>query len=76
MALGFLHGRNIAYKDLKGANILVMNDSVEDPIVVKLSDYGLAQLVTLQGIRGDEGTIGYQAPEIILGQPYDTKVTK
>lgn len=74
LALEFLHSRDIAYKDLKAANILLMRDCVDDPVVVKISDYGLASIVTPQGMCGFEGTPGFQAPEIIQGLPYDVKV--
>lgn len=41
---------------------------------VKLSDYGISCFATPQGVAGDEGTPGYQAPEIRPGIGYDEKV--
>ena len=41
---------------------------------VKLSDYGISCFATPQGVAGEEGTPGYQAPEIRTGIGYDEKV--
>lgn len=41
---------------------------------VKLSDYGISCFATPQGVAGEEGTPGYQAPEIRTGVGYDEKV--
>ena len=43
---------------------------------VKLSDYGISCFATPQGVDGEEGTPGYQAPEIRTGVGYDEKVMK
>lgn len=43
---------------------------------VKLSDYGISCFATPQGVAGEEGTPGYQAPEIRTGVGYDEKVTE
>ena len=42
---------------------------------VKLSDYGISCFATPQGVAGEEGTPGYQAPEIRTGAGYDEKVS-
>ena len=48
----------------------------EDDIVnVKLSDYGISCFATPQGVLGEGGTPGFQAPEVKTGVPYDEKVT-
>ena len=43
---------------------------------VKLSDYGISCFATPQGVAGEEGTPGYQAPEIRTGVGYDEKVVE
>ena len=41
---------------------------------VKLSDYGISAFATPQGVVGEVGTPGFQAPEMRPGCPYDAKV--
>uniref|UniRef100_A0A3B3UX17 non-specific serine/threonine protein kinase n=1 Tax=Poecilia latipinna TaxID=48699 RepID=A0A3B3UX17_9TELE len=70
--LAYLHRKNIIFCDLKSDNILVW--SLEDPINVKLSDYGISRQSFHEGALGVEGTPGYQAPEVRPGIVYDEKV--
>ncbi|KAK6358513.1 hypothetical protein TWF730_007844 [Orbilia blumenaviensis] len=62
-ALVFIHGLNISHRDIKPDNILIKS---QDPLVVKLSDFGLAKM-----IKEDQdfnktfcGTMLYLAPEV------------
>ncbi|KAK6348444.1 hypothetical protein TWF718_006238 [Orbilia javanica] len=62
-ALVFIHGLNISHRDIKPDNILIKS---EDPLIVKLSDFGLAKM-----IKEDQdfnktfcGTMLYLAPEV------------
>ncbi|KXJ22658.1 leucine-rich repeat serine/threonine-protein kinase 1 [Exaiptasia diaphana] len=73
-ALWYLHDSDIIYRDLKADNILVWSIDEDDLVNVKLSDYGISVFATPQGVSGDEGTPGYQAPEIRTGIGYDEKV--
>ena len=41
---------------------------------MKLSDYGISAFATPQGVVGEGGTPGFQAPEVKVGSPYDEKV--
>uniref|UniRef100_A0A667WS42 non-specific serine/threonine protein kinase n=1 Tax=Myripristis murdjan TaxID=586833 RepID=A0A667WS42_9TELE len=70
--LAYLHRKNIIFCDLKSDNILVW--SLEDPVNIKLSDYGISRQSFHEGALGVEGTPGYQAPEIRPGIVYDEKV--
>ena len=73
-ALYYLHDSEIIYRDLKSDNVLVWSLNENDKINVKLSDYGIAAFATPQGVVGEGGTPGFQAPEIKYNSPYDEKV--
>ncbi|XP_062246581.1 leucine-rich repeat serine/threonine-protein kinase 1 isoform X1 [Platichthys flesus] len=72
--LAYLHKKSIIFCDLKSDNILVWSLQVQDPINIKLSDYGISRQSFHEGALGVEGTPGYQAPEIRPGIVYDEKV--
>lgn len=48
----------------------------EDKINIKLSDYGISAFATPQGVIGESGTPGFQAPEIRRSCPYDSKARR
>ena len=67
----------VIHRDIKPENILVghrecLVESIEPGPWIKLADFGLAT----QGSKceGPAGTWKYAAPEVILGQAYDSKV--
>lgn len=53
------------YRDLKSDNVLVWSLDVEEPMNVKLADYGIARFANPGGVKGVEGTPGYMAPESV-----------
>jgi serine/threonine protein kinase len=56
----------LAHRDVKPANILMSNHG-EDPVAVKLGDFGMSAFVNMDGfVHGRCGTPGYAAPEILL----------
>ncbi len=62
-ALEYLHRRGIIHRDLKPANIMVVSNTV------KVLDFGLS--VTRDQINPDQiaGTLGFIAPEVLIGDP-------
>jgi serine/threonine protein kinase len=66
--IDFLHSNSISHRDLKPENLLV-----DDDYNLVLADFGFAKHHT-EGIitKTRLGTIGYAAPEITLGEPYDS----
>ncbi|XP_060898698.1 leucine-rich repeat serine/threonine-protein kinase 1 isoform X1 [Labrus mixtus] len=72
--LAYLHRKRVIFCDLKSDNILVWSLELQDPINIKLSDYGISRQSFHEGALGVEGTPGYQAPEIRPGIVYDAKV--
>ena len=67
-----IHDCGIVHRDLKHLNIF-LSDQSETP-KIKIGDFGLAcKLGEDECIMKVCGTIGYIAPEVILGQPSDFK---
>ncbi len=78
MALQYLHKNGIVYRDLKSDNVLVWSLDIDQSVNVKLADYGISRFANPGGIKGEEGTPGYLAPEAIRrrgeDQAFDEKV--
>uniref|UniRef100_A0A3P9DLC3 Protein kinase domain-containing protein n=1 Tax=Maylandia zebra TaxID=106582 RepID=A0A3P9DLC3_9CICH len=72
-ALSHLGSVGIVHADLKPGNIMVV-DRYECPIKVKLIDFGLACPASTV-IPGDcVGTVGYEAPEVMIGSLFNEAI--
>uniref|UniRef100_A0A3P9DKE6 Protein kinase domain-containing protein n=1 Tax=Maylandia zebra TaxID=106582 RepID=A0A3P9DKE6_9CICH len=72
-ALSHLGSLGIVHADLKPGNIMVV-DRYECPIKVKLIDFGLACPASTV-IPGDcVGTVGYKAPEVMIGSLFNEAI--
>jgi len=70
MAIGYLHSKGIAHRDLKLENILVDQDGY-----IKIIDYGLAKMLKESDTTNSFcGTPEYLAPEMIRGEGHDRTV--
>lgn len=68
--LSYLHSKKIVHRDVKAENMLL--DSQRR---LKIADFGVAR-VEAQNPRemtGETGTLGYMAPEVLDGKPYNRK---
>ena len=74
-AIQYLQTFGIIHRDLKPANNLIKNDIIKGNVEVKLIDFQLSKIIGMKEKIVEEcGTLGFCAPEIILGKAYSKKV--
>lgn len=66
------HEFGVVHRDLKPENLLF--SSPEPDAIVKISDFGLAKVISDELMTTACGTPGYVAPEILIGKGYDLAV--
>ncbi|KAH1096334.1 hypothetical protein J1N35_013255 [Gossypium stocksii] len=68
--LSYLHTRKIVHRDVKTENLLL--DAHRN---VKIADFGVARVEAWNpsDMTGETGTLGYMAPEVLNGKPYNRK---
>eukprot|EP00850_Spirogloea_muscicola_P003316 SM000013S26485 [mRNA] locus=s13:633302:635360:- [translate_table: standard] len=66
--LAYLHSKKIVHRDVKSENMLLDKRGT-----VKIADFGVARVEAKnpRDMTGETGTIGYMAPEILDGKPYN-----
>ncbi|KAG7542896.1 Protein kinase domain [Arabidopsis thaliana x Arabidopsis arenosa] len=68
--LCYLHSEKIVHRDVKTENMLL--DAHKN---LKIADFGVARVEALnpKDMTGETGTLGYMAPEVIDGKPYNRR---
>ncbi|KAE8702883.1 Tesmin/TSO1-like CXC domain-containing protein, putative isoform 1 [Hibiscus syriacus] len=68
--LSYLHSKKIVHRDVKTENLLL--DAHKN---VKIADFGVARVEAWNPceMTGETGTLGYMAPEVLSGKPYNRK---
>ncbi|XP_028781742.1 serine/threonine-protein kinase STY13 [Neltuma alba] len=68
--LSYLHSEKIVHRDVKTENMLLDKKST-----VKIADFGVARVEASNpnDMTGETGTLGYMAPEVLNGNPYNRK---
>ncbi|CAN6315283.1 unnamed protein product [Urochloa humidicola] len=67
--LSYLHSKKIMHLDVKAENMLL-----DRKRTLKIADFGVARVEAQSSdVTGQTGTLGYMAPEVLQGKPYDHK---
>ncbi|KAI5071459.1 hypothetical protein GOP47_0013710 [Adiantum capillus-veneris] len=68
--LSYLHSQSIIHRDVKSENMLL-----DKRMNLKIADFGVARVEAQnpKDMTGETGTLGYMAPEVLAGKPYNRK---
>ncbi|GAB2213726.1 hypothetical protein Droror1_Dr00018039 [Drosera rotundifolia] len=68
--LSYLHHKKIVHRDVKSENMLL-----DSRRTLKIADFGVARVEAQnpRDMTGETGTLGYMAPEVLDGKPYNRK---
>ncbi|KAJ3674735.1 hypothetical protein LUZ60_005351 [Juncus effusus] len=68
--LSYLHSQKIVHRDVKSENMLL-----DKQVNLKIADFGVARVEAQnpKDMTGATGTLGYMAPEVLEGKPYNRK---
>ncbi|KAL9249121.1 Serine/threonine-protein kinase 52-like protein [Drosera capensis] len=69
-SLSYLHHKKIVHRDVKSENMLL-----DSRRTLKIADFGVARVEAQnpRDMTGETGTLGYMAPEVLDGKPYNRK---
>jgi len=75
-AMVYMHSQNIVHRDLKPENLLLRRkpNHAQDPVDVKIIDFGLSKCMTEPVAQSFLGTRGYLAPEMLQRRNYTKAV--
>ncbi|XP_072978582.1 serine/threonine-protein kinase 54-like [Typha angustifolia] len=68
--LSYLHSKKIVHRDVKAENMLL-----DSHRTLKIADFGVARVEAQnpKDMTGETGTLGYMAPEVLEGKPYNRR---
>ncbi|ERN01567.1 hypothetical protein AMTRI_Chr03g55260 [Amborella trichopoda] len=68
--LSYLHSKKIVHRDVKTENMLL-----DASRTLKIADFGVARVEAQnpKDMTGETGTLGYMAPEVLNGKPYNRR---
>ncbi|KAB1218133.1 Serine/threonine-protein kinase HT1 [Morella rubra] len=68
--LSYLHSKKIVHRDVKTENMLLNAQRT-----LKIADFGVARVEAQNpmDMTGETGTLGYMAPEVLDGKPYNRR---
>ncbi|KAG6502490.1 hypothetical protein ZIOFF_034769 [Zingiber officinale] len=68
--LSYLHSKKIVHRDVKTENMLLDVNRT-----LKIADFGVARVEAQnpRDMTGETGTLGYMAPEVLDGKPYNRR---
>ncbi|CAN6561268.1 unnamed protein product [Malus baccata var. baccata] len=68
--LSYLHSKKIVHRDVKTENMML-----DTRRTLKIADFGVARVEAKNSsdMTGEIGTLGYMAPEVLDGKPYNRK---
>lgn len=75
LGLGAIHQAGIVHRDIKPSNLMVVFDDDEQPVSMKITDFGLVKILHSSITRADAvmGTATYMAPEQVLNEKVDER---
>ena len=76
--VAYIHSKKLVHRDIKPENILIsLTDT--DPVMMKVSDFGLSKSVNSRGsysVSGIKGTHNWMAPELLELADSEEEITK